>query len=177
MWLYTPKKDVSHVIEMSILQQSQHSSVSTVIDGHSRQVCCLGGHSRVAGLLSQAGWSQVTSAISSQPKERCLSLRKCQCGGKLHLYIMGIYSCHSKCLQQIYNEDSMAMVKLFWKKTKSDRIGFAPNDFLICSNISYCSPFLFVTLLHLFTALFSGLLHLRNVLVPTGSLKLTNVCH
>ena len=51
-WLYTPKEDVSHRIEMSLLQQSRDCSVGTVIDGHSREVCCLGGHSRVAGLLS-----------------------------------------------------------------------------------------------------------------------------
>ena len=57
------KERVSHVIEMSLLQQSRDCSESTV----TQQVECLLSQwtQQVAGLLSGAGWSQVSAAINS----------------------------------------------------------------------------------------------------------------
>ena len=63
--------------------------------------------------------------------------------GKLHLCLKGLCSCHREYLKQIYNACSMAMSGPFGK-TRSGRIGFTSNGFLIYSNISYYLPFLFV---------------------------------
>ena len=66
-------------------------------------------------------------------------------GGKLHLYLKGLCSCHSESLKQIYNACS---TQLPWSghfgKTSSGRIRFTPNGFLIYSNIFYYLPFLSV---------------------------------
>ena len=59
--------------------------------------------------------------------------------GKLHLYLKGLCFCHRECLKQIYNACSGP-----FGRTRSGWIRFTPNGFLICSNISYCLPFLFV---------------------------------
>ena len=63
---------------------------------------------------------------------------------KLHLYLKGLCSCHGESLKQIYNACSTPWSGPFGK-TRSGRIRFTQNGFLVYSNISYYLSFLFVT--------------------------------
>ena len=63
-------------------------------------------------------------------------------GGKLHLYLKGLCSCHRKC---IYNACSTATVRPFWKKQSQAELAFTkwlPHIL----QYTYCLPFLFVNI-------------------------------
>ena len=109
------------------------------IDGHSgEQVCCLDGLGWCQVCCLELGGHRISAAVKSQPREKCLSLRKCQGGGSCILMLRA-FSLLFETRQSRYTLQATGP----FGKTNSVRIRFTPNDFLICSNISYCLPFIY----------------------------------
>ena len=111
----------------------------TAIDGHSgEQICCLDGHGWCHVCCLELGGHRMTVAIKFKPREKCLSLRKCQWGGS-YILILRAFTLLFGTWQSLYTVQATDP----FGKTNSGWISFTPNGFLMCYVISYCLPFIY----------------------------------